>query len=146
MCLLIFRSNTPYWRSNTALDGPLINQSNCLFLSGYTIIPSHTRFYHYLLAQYSHRCLITARVHHMIFYIPFRFSSSNYSFFYSTLLDIFFSAAFLLFTFKTFLSHSPITSLHFNYVIFTSSHTCQRVKGHLRSKKSYAQTKEREKY
>ena len=33
----IFRSNTPFWRSNTALDGPLINQSNRLFLSGYTI-------------------------------------------------------------------------------------------------------------
>ena len=26
-----------FWRSNTALDGPLINQSNRLFLSGYTI-------------------------------------------------------------------------------------------------------------
>ena len=35
---MIFRSNTPFWRSNTALDGPLINQSNRLFLSGYTII------------------------------------------------------------------------------------------------------------
>ena len=33
----IFRSNGPFWRSNTALDGPLINQSNRLFLSGYTI-------------------------------------------------------------------------------------------------------------
>ena len=33
----IFWSNTPFWRSNTALDGPLINQSNCLFSSGYTI-------------------------------------------------------------------------------------------------------------
>ena len=27
----IFWSNTPFWRSNTALDGPLINQSNCLY-------------------------------------------------------------------------------------------------------------------
>ena len=35
----IFRSNTPFWWSNTALDAPLISQSNCLFLSGYTIIP-----------------------------------------------------------------------------------------------------------
>ena len=34
---LIFRSNTPFWQSGTALDGPLINQSNRLFLSGYTI-------------------------------------------------------------------------------------------------------------
>ena len=34
----IFGSNTPSWRSNTALDGPLINQSNRLFLSGYTIM------------------------------------------------------------------------------------------------------------
>ena len=33
----IFRSNTPFWRSNTALNGPLINQSNRLILSGYTI-------------------------------------------------------------------------------------------------------------
>ena len=33
----IFRSNNPFWRSNTALDGLLINQSNRLFLSGYTI-------------------------------------------------------------------------------------------------------------
>ena len=33
----IFLSNTPFWRSNTALDGPLINQSNRLFLSGYKI-------------------------------------------------------------------------------------------------------------
>ena len=37
----IFRSNTPFWRSNTALDVPLINQSNRLFLSGYTIICSY---------------------------------------------------------------------------------------------------------
>ena len=34
----IFRSNTPFWRSNTAFDGPLINQSNPFFLSGYTIM------------------------------------------------------------------------------------------------------------
>ena len=34
----IFRSNTPFWRSSKALDGPLINQSNRLFLSGYTIM------------------------------------------------------------------------------------------------------------
>ena len=32
----IFQSNTPFWRSNTALDGPLINQSNHLFLSGWS--------------------------------------------------------------------------------------------------------------
>ena len=37
----IFRSNTPFWRSNTALDVPLIHQSNRLFLSGYTIICSY---------------------------------------------------------------------------------------------------------
>ena len=34
----IFRSSMPFWRSNMALDGPLINQSNRLFLSGYTVI------------------------------------------------------------------------------------------------------------
>ena len=34
----ISRSNTLLWRSNTALDGPLINQSYRLFLSGYTIM------------------------------------------------------------------------------------------------------------
>ena len=34
----IFRSNTPFWRSNTAFDGPLINKSNRFFLSGYTIM------------------------------------------------------------------------------------------------------------
>ena len=28
----------PLWRSNTALDGPLINQSNHLFLFDYAII------------------------------------------------------------------------------------------------------------
>ena len=35
---LIFRSNKPFWRSNTAVDRPLINPSNRLFLSGYAII------------------------------------------------------------------------------------------------------------
>ena len=43
----IFRSNTPFWRSNTALDGPLMNVSfknkvsNRLFLSGYTIMSNN---------------------------------------------------------------------------------------------------------
>ena len=35
---LISRSNTPFWRSNTALDGPLVNQSNRVVISSYTIM------------------------------------------------------------------------------------------------------------
>ena len=49
----IFRSNTPFWRSNTALDGPLINQSNRLFLSGYAIMNDMWYIQYFIGFQYS---------------------------------------------------------------------------------------------